>query len=254
MKLRFLYRAWKARWRDQRLEIEVARALIRPGDLAVDAGANKGAYLYWLRQFVERTGSVLAYEPQPQLANYLQRACTAFGWSNVHVQSVALSNRAGKSTLHVPGSGISPGASLESSVLENVTGSRLECLVDTLDHQLVDRPGPTFLKVDVEGHELALFEGAAETLRRHKPALLFECERRHLSKHTMQNVFSFLLEGFGYSAFLLHRRSLLPLSRFDPDVHQSNKGDRFWDAPDYFNNFFCVAAPLPEALRKLVAR
>jgi FkbM family methyltransferase len=118
MKLRFLYRAWKARSRDQRLEIEVARALIRPGDLVVDAGANKGAYLYWLRQFVGPNGIVLAYEPQPELANYLQRARSAFRWTNVHIQPIALSNRTGKSTLHVPGSGISPGASLESSVLK----------------------------------------------------------------------------------------------------------------------------------------
>jgi FkbM family methyltransferase len=254
MKLRFLYRAWKARSRDQRLEIDVARALIRPGDLVVDAGANKGAYLYWLRQFVGSAGTVLAYEPQPQLANYLQRACTAFRWSNVQIQSIALSNRGGKSNLHIPGGGISPGASLESSVLEKASGSSFECTVDTLDHQLTGRPGPSFLKVDVEGHELALFQGAAETLRSHKPALLFECERRHLSKHTMEDVFAYLTKDFGYSGLLLQGRSLLPLGKFNPDVHQSKRGDRFWDAPNYFNNFLFSVAPLPEPLQTRISR
>jgi FkbM family methyltransferase len=253
MKLRFLYRAWKARSRDQRLEIDLARALIRSGDLVVDAGANKGAYLYWLRQFVGRTGTVLAFEPQPQLAHYLQRACTVFRWTNVEIQSVALSNRAGQSTLHIPGGGISPGASLESSVLETATGSSFECLVDTLDHQLTGRAGPSFLKVDVEGHEFALFEGAAETLRRHKPAILFECERRHLSRHTMQDVFGYLAKNFGYTGFLLHGRSLLPLAKFNADLHQSNRGDRFWDSPDYFNNFLFSAAPFPEMLRNRIS-
>ncbi len=250
MKLRFLYRAWKARQRDQRTEIGVARALIRPGDLVVDAGANKGAYLYWLRQFVGPSGTVLAYEPQPQLANYLQRACSAFHWTNVHIQSVALSNSTGKSTLHVPGSGISPGASLESSVLEKSTGSTFECLVDTLDHQLAGRPAPSFLKVDVEGHEFALFEGAADTLRRCKPAVLFECERRHLCKHTMQDVFTFLTD-LGYHGHLLFSDALLPLAKFDPEIHQANQGDRFWDAPNYFNNFLFCAKPLPTELRNL---
>ena len=252
MKLRFLYRAWKARSRDQRLEIDVARALIRPGDLVVDAGANKGAYLYWLRQFVGPNGSVLAYEPQPQLADYLQRARTAFRWTNVEIHPVALSNRAGQSTLHIPGGGISPGASLESSVLEKATGSSFKCVVDTLDHQLTRRAGPSFLKVDVEGHELALFEGGAETLLRHKPALLFECERRHLSKHTMQDVFGYLVKKFGYAGLLLHGRSLLPLAKFNADLHQSNRGDRFWDSPEYFNNFLFSAAPLPEALKNRI--
>jgi FkbM family methyltransferase len=254
MKLRFLYRAWKARWRDQRLEIELARALIRPGDLVVDAGANKGAYLYWLRQFVGPTGTVLAYEPQPELANYLQGAGTSFRWTNVQVHSVALSNRGGKSTLHIPGGGISPGASLESSVLQKAAGSSFECLVDTLDHQLVGRPAPSFLKVDVEGHELALFEGAAETLRRHKPALLFECERRHLSDHTMQDVVTFLIREFGYAGLLLHGRSFLPLFKFDPEIHQANHGDRFWDAANYFNNFLFFAAPLPEGIQNRISR
>jgi FkbM family methyltransferase len=253
MKLRFLYRAWKARFREQRVEIEVARALIRPGDLVVDAGANKGAYLYWLRQFVGPTGTVLAYEPQPQLANYLQGACTAFRWTNVEIHSIALSDRAGKSTLHIPGGGISPGASLEGSVLENAKGSTSECLVDTLDHQLAGRPTPSFLKIDVEGHELALFEGAAETLRRHKPALLFECERRHLSRHAMQDVFAYLAKNFDYTGFLLHHRSLLPIAKFNADLHQSNRGDRFWDSPDYFNNFLFSAAPLPETLQNRIS-
>ncbi len=251
MKLRFLYRAWKARLRDQRLEIAAARALIRPGDFVVDAGANKGAYLYWLRAFVNLNGTVLAYEPQPELAQYLQRVCSALGWHNVEVHGAALSDRSGKSTLHVPGNGVSPGASLESSVVQQGEGARIQCLVDTLDHQLVGRPPLKFLKVDVEGHELALFEGAVRTLGRDRPALLFECEARHLDKHTVDDVFAFL-QSLGYQGYLLQRRALLPLDRFDLAVHQARKGDRFWNAPGYFNNFLFLAGTIPSPLLSLV--
>jgi len=248
MRGRFIYRAWKACFRDQRLEINIARALIRPGDLVIDAGANKGAYLYWLRKFAGESGTVVAYEPQPELAAYLREICQRFRWKNVEIHALALSDRAGKSMLHVPGTGVSPGASLESSVLEKMEGNRFECLLDTLDQQLVNRGGTAFLKVDVEGHELALFRGAVQTLRRDRPALLFECEGRHLSRHTVRDVFTFL-QDLGYEGYLLQSTGLLPVERFDPALHQAQSGPRFWDQPGYFNNFLFVANGLPDLLK-----
>jgi FkbM family methyltransferase len=239
MRARFLYRAWKARLRDQRLEIAVARACIRPGELVIDAGANKGAYLYWLRKAVGPAGKVVAYEPQPALARYLREICDRSGWINIQINEIALSNSSGKATLHVPGSGVSPGASLEASALDHESGSQFECVVDTLDHQLENQAPLRFLKVDVEGHELALFQGGIETLRRDRPVILFECEARHLTRHSMEDVFSFL-QGLGYEGYLLKKRSLLPVSDFDVSVHQPSDSPRFWDKEDYFNNFVFV--------------
>lgn len=252
MRFRFTYRAWKARLRDQQLEIALTRALVRPGDLVADAGANKGAYVYWLRGSVGEAGKVLAYEPQPALAAYLRRACEVFHWSNVHVSEVALSNRVGTSVLYVPGFGVTPGASLEASVLDQTPGARFECRVNTLDTELEGLGPLTFLKVDVEGHELAVFQGAERTLRRDRPHLLFECEERHLTKHTMGDVFSFL-ESLGYEGFLLLDRSLLPVAQFDPSAYQPRNVPRFWKEPGYHNNFLFVAAgfPLDEIIGRL---
>jgi FkbM family methyltransferase len=242
VKLRLAYRAWKARFRDQRLEVALTRALVRPGDLAVDAGANKGAYVYWLQRAVGPAGRVMAFEPQPRLASYLRRACDAFGWSNVRISDVALSDHVGKSVLHVPGADVSPGASLEPGVLAQVAGRSFECSVDTLDRQLEGQAGGPlrFLKVDVEGHELALFRGAEGALRRDKPHLLFECETRHLTMHSTTDVFSYL-EALGYKGFLLLERALLPVDQFDPDRHQRRGGPDFWKRDDYYNNFLFVA-------------
>jgi FkbM family methyltransferase len=234
VKLRFLHRAFKARWRDQKLEIALARALIHPGDTVIDAGANKGAYTYWLRRFVGPSGQVLAYEPQPELASYLEKVRAAFGWENVEIRQAALSDSPGAAKLYVPGGGVSPGASLEASA----GGASYDCTVTTLDRDLAGAP-VKFLKVDVEGHELALFRGAERVLAKDRPSILFECEARHLTKHSMGEVFDFL-QTFGYEGWLLHGAKLLPVSQFDPAVHQKNSGPRFWDASDYFNNFlFC---------------
>ena len=168
MKLRFAYRAWKARLRDQRLEVRVTRALVRRGDLVVDVGANKGTYVYWLRKRVGASGRVLAYEPQPALATYLMLLSGAHGWTNVTVRQLALSNAQGKSGLFVPGRGASPAASLEASVVARMSGVRLETQTNTLDNELQKEGAPAFIKVDVEGHELAVFQGAEATLRQHK--------------------------------------------------------------------------------------
>lgn len=236
MKARFLYRAFKARYRDQKLEILAATASLQPEDIAVDVGAHKGAYVYWLRRAVGVAGKVFAYEPQPSLAGYLQSVCSVMRWENVFVRDCAISDSAGIKTLHVPGSSDSPGASLEKAVLAATSCHSYECSVDTIDHQLQGAGRIAFLKVDVEGHELRVFRGATETLSRHRPVILFECERRHLSNHSMQDVFGFL-EGFGYHGSFFSPRGIRPLNDFDPEVHQRRHGDRFWDARDYCNNF-----------------
>ncbi len=250
MKVRYLFRALKARYRDQKLEIGLALALIRRGDLVADVGANKGAYVYWLRKAVGREGAVLAFEPQPRLASYLESIRIRMGWKNVEIQRIALSDEAGFQTLHVPGGGISPGASLESSVLSETEGETFECRVERLDDQLRGRKRVTFLKIDVEGHELSVFRGGIETIRRDAPVILFECERRHLTRHGMGEVFDYL-KSLGYTGFFLTKRMLRPLGEFDSAVHQKQETARFWDAPDYFNNFLflCPDAFDLESLR-----
>jgi FkbM family methyltransferase len=236
MKWRFLYRAFKARYRDQRSELRAALSFLRSGAVAVDIGANKGAYLYWLRKAVGPNGRVFAYEPQAPLAAYLQAVCTAMKWNNVFVRSCALSDSPGVQVLHVPGEGNSPGASLNPPAAGAKPHRSYECPVDTLDRQLRDAGRVALLKVDVEGHELQVFRGAQAILSQHQPALLFECEARHLRQHSMQDVFAFL-RGHGYTGEFFSPKGLRPLAEFDPKNHQRQSPGRFWDAPGYCNNF-----------------
>ncbi|MEA2975917.1 MAG: hypothetical protein QOF19_1437, partial [Alphaproteobacteria bacterium] len=92
------------------------------------------------------------------------------------------------------------------------------------------------LKMDVEGHELKVFQGATEILANHAPILLFECEARHLAHHTMQDVFAFL-QGFGYRGRFFTPDGLRPLEEFDPAIHQNPGRPRFWDRPEHCHNF-----------------
>ncbi len=240
MKARYLYRAFKARYRDQRFEFRAILSVLRRGDVAVDVGAHKGAYMYWLRKAVGAEGKVFVYEPQMRLAAYLSSVSTAMRWNNIAVHDCALSDITGVGTLHIPGNGDSPGASLDQAVLGGQSGHRCECRMDTLDHQLADVRRVALLKVDVEGHELQVFRGGLGILSRDRPLVLFECEERHLQNHRMQDVFAFL-ENLGYEGAFFSPQGLLPLDVFDPTIHQKHNSERFWDAHDYCNNFLFKA-------------
>ncbi len=195
MKMRFLFRALRVRYRDQRQEIATVLSALRPGDAAADIGSHKGAYVYWLRHAVGSGGKVFAFEPQASLAAYLESACAAMCWSNVWVNGCALSDHEGTATLHVPGTGTSPGASLRKPGPESTVAGRSQlCRVDTLDHVLSGETGLKFMKIDVEGHELQVLRGAQETIARNAPVILFECEARHLTNTLMAQVFAFLQE------------------------------------------------------------
>ena len=237
MRARFLYRAFKARYRGQRSEMLAALAALGEGDVAVDVGAYKGEYLYWLRRAVGPAGRVFAYEPQQRLALYLRSVCARMRWRNVLVRGCALSDSAGERILHIPRQEDNPGASLEAAI-QTISECRDEtCETDTLDNQIEGEGRVALLKVDVEGHELQVFRGGARTLARDGPVLLFECEARHLvAGHSMQDVFAFL-RGLGYSGSFFSPQGLQPVDRFDPSLHQRRISERFWDEPDYCNNF-----------------
>ena len=209
---------------------------LAPGDRAVDVGANKGAYLYWMRRAVGPAGAVYAFEPQPGLARYLESARACMGWENVSVREVALSDSAQRKALHVPGWENSPGASLEAAV----GGAEREVDADTLDRQLAGAGPIRLVKVDVEGHELAVFRGASQTLSASRPVLLFESEMRHLGGRSPHEVFAFLI-GLGYRGAFFSPAGLRPIGEFDPSVHQRCGPGRFWEAPGYCNNFLFEA-------------
>jgi len=235
---RFWYRALRARLRDDRAEIAALVAAIRPGEAAADVGANKGSYLPWLSRAAGTRGRVVAFEPQPDLAGYLVRTCRAAGLGNVAVEAAGASDRGGILALRVPGErGPSPGASFEAAVAGRSPGRDVAAPVVSLDEYFRDEPRRiAAVKIDVEGHELAVLRGARELIDRHAPAVVVECEVRHVGRAGLEEVLVFFA-GRGYEGFFVRRGTLLPVSEFDPDVHQKRTDGRFWDAPGYCNNF-----------------
>ncbi len=251
-KLHYLYRAYRYRLHVDPAELRFLCSKLRPGQVAVDVGCHKGAYTYWMRRRVGRTGRVFAFEPQPRQVDYLRRIFAAMRYENVTLVPMGLSSTPGQLPLHIPaGAGMTHAATLEQGAWGREHGvgkSYLDSLlpaprspllvpVTTLDAFFADEPrGPDFLKIDVEGHESSVLEGARQTLAAHRPAILIECEARHRSDGDVLPVFE-LLESLGYRGSFFQNGRRRPLADFDPAVHQRIEPD-FDELPrGYVNNF-----------------
>jgi len=228
---RFLVRIVRSRLRDHKTELSELRRHIRPGDIVCDIGANKGSFLYWLARW-SAPGRTIAFEPQPDLAEALSRLCTRFSLHNVVVEPRAVYSSSGKKTLFVP-DGHQPGASLLQPA---ETSKAIEVQTISLDDYLGDTGNVAAIKIDVEGAELDVLRGTERTLRRCRPLIVVECDRRLATIDRVKETFS-LLRGLGYSGQFLSKGKLRPLAAFDPDIHQRADGEWFWKRKDYCNNF-----------------
>ena len=89
-RLHAMHRIWRYRLRQERLELALVRKLVAPGQAVLDVGGNRGAYTYWLSKAVGPSGSVYAFEPQPELAQYIEESARTFRLSNVKVINTCL--------------------------------------------------------------------------------------------------------------------------------------------------------------------
>jgi FkbM family methyltransferase len=228
--LKWIYRALRYRFRLEPQEIRLVQRHLAAGDTAVDVGAHKGAYTWWMRRAVGKTGKVYAFEPQPELARGLRELAARSGYANVVVENLGLSSASGRMMLHVPGGGSSPGASFEPG---RKGGRSFAVDVTTLDAYFAGDEARRIrlLKCDAEGHELEVFRGARRLLTEAGPCILFECERRHRSSGSVEEVFAYL-QGLGYQGCFIDHGGCRDLGQFDPEVHQARSG-----APGYVNNF-----------------
>lgn len=202
------YRARKELRRGER-EIALLPELIDPARNAIDAGANKGVYSYFIAKLAKQ---VYAYEPNPKLFRILQRNIAR----NVTASPLALSDATGQAVLRVPygSKGHSnQGASLSGvKVAQNFTP--VEVATSRIDDLGLRDIG--FIKIDVEGFESAVIRGAQNLIARDRPNLLVEIEE----KHTRRPIEELLREivALGYDGMFLPASggTLAPLSAFDP--------------------------------------
>lgn len=238
-KLKFLFRALKYRYKNDRSELTYLSRNVKKDDFVLDIGAHKGGYLYWLRKFVGIKGSVIAFEPQPILYNYLNQIIETFGYDNIDLHHAGISSQAGELELFVPKEmgQTSPGATFENRVNQE-KGHLINVQVFQLDDFMAQRKRKiNFIKLDVEGHELEVFKGANTILQQDQPTLIFECENRHLNGIKVQDVFEYLT-ALNYEGFFFAKNGMQPIIEFDAEKHQATSAtNEIIDKKNYANNF-----------------
>jgi FkbM family methyltransferase len=217
-----LYSRLLERRRQVNVEKLVFLAVVEKGDRVFDVGANAGYYTLLFSHLVGRRGRVHAFEPVPETFAALSRALAREGrFDNVVTNPCAVGDREGVLPIHVPDADFGQ-ASIAHHDAGSWTAAReirsYDCRMTTLDAYLQEHPAacPSFIKCDVEGAELLVLRGAADTLAAHRPLLHLEVNpdwTRSLGYEPPE--VAHFLTGLGYSRFFLVEAGVHPLT--DPE-------------------------------------
>lgn len=211
-------------------------------DVAIDVGAALGGYAWLLGRASRR---VIAFEPGQVHADFI---ADGIGGTNIELVRAALGREVGTMTMYTPGddtnafhsatlSNDNPVAQGDGVVASEVAQVSLDAFVS---ERLGSGERVDFLKVDVEGYELAVLEGAVDTLARDHPVVLCEIEARHNAAYA--KIFD-LLGGLGYRAFVLKRGRFVPFQgalepvQQDADLALRLSPDYAPGSGGYINNF-----------------
>ena len=178
---------------------ELFAYLVSPGDRCVDVGANVGVHTVRLARLVGESGEVIAIEPDPDVVRRTSANIALNGAVNVRVVAGAASDRAGQTELFRPSPQDTNRA--RASLLHHpyLTGATTSVPVVTVD-EVCDGNPVSLIKIDVEGHEAAVVRGAADTIRKYAPSVVFESVPELLEDAVAQTAFGWLADS-GYQMF-----------------------------------------------------
>lgn len=151
---------------------QVIRTICDAGSNCIDIGAHKGEVLDIMMKYAPQ-GLHYAFEPIPDMYQGLQNKYS----NNTHCRifDYALSNNAGTATFNYVVSNPSYSGLIKRKYdRENEQDTLIEVKTELLDKVLPEGYVPHLVKIDVEGGELLVLEGAVETLKRYKPTIIFE--------------------------------------------------------------------------------
>ena len=210
--LRIRERAWREKRKGEK-EIKIIPNLLVNCNRAIDIGANVGVWSYWLSKYAKQVES---FEPNPKIFNALKNIKI----KNVNSYNVALSNKSGSVDLLIPkgSKGFSnQGASL-SSIKVQGEHKRISIEAKCLDeYNFLD---VDFIKIDVEGHEHEVIEGAQETIKKFKPTMVIEMEEKHNQIPIEDQISS--VEKLGYKCCVLMNEKIIQIEEIDLNKFHRN--------------------------------
>ncbi|MBK3773315.1 FkbM family methyltransferase [Azospirillum brasilense] len=199
-------------------ELRELDQFVAPGAVFIDAGANIGLYTLKAARLAGPDGIVVAVEPGTVAADRLAANVALNRFATVRLIRKALSDRNGTAVLHH----VSAGGDLQAFSLlgdsatkegEEVATVTLDSLVEELNLPRID-----CIKMDVEGAEPMVVEGARRSLERWHPTVLFEVNSAILHRRGERTDGCWeRLEAMGYRFWRLEQGRLVPIATVPAD-------------------------------------
>ncbi|MCK9458608.1 MAG: FkbM family methyltransferase [Proteobacteria bacterium] len=168
----------------KRNQNSITIAILRPGDVCIDVGANIGFYTLMMSKAVGRSGLVYAFEPVPETFNYLQQVVQTTHSTNIETFQMAMSNKVGVGKLIYNGIGdlcacvagegyYAPNLNRAPQGQVNLT--TLDVFVKKRKFSRLD-----FIKTDCQGADLQVLEAGKKTINEFRPKII--CEAINLDR------------------------------------------------------------------------
>ena len=206
------------------LETRILKFFARKSETIVDIGANVGYYSVELGRILSSSAKIHAFEPVPESFEQLERNVRLNSLSNVvSCNQVAISNSDGSLALYKPRiSGSSASSARNLHPKEKV--HRILVAMTTLDNYIDSQALDSFdlLKIDVEGAELMVIEGALRAIKTYKPVIFAELLRKwsaHFGYHP-NDVLQMLIP-LGYQCFAV-AENLPKIDNIDDKTKETN--------------------------------
>jgi len=154
---------------------------LKPGDHFLDIGSNIGYFSCLARSLVGSEGKVSVLEANPDMARQVEENLALNGWSgSVNIHRIAAWNKSDKLTFNLAPTGKSGMGSFREL---GVKGRTIEVEARPLDSIFAkSRPKVSAIKIDVEGAETQVIEGAREIIERDRPIIFLELSDQYLKQ------------------------------------------------------------------------
>tara|TARA_B110000977_G_C10868515_1_gene412568 strand:- start:60 stop:776 length:717 start_codon:yes stop_codon:yes gene_type:complete len=166
---------------DKENELYNLKKLIHQGGNAIDVGANKGLWSYALSK-QKKIFKIYSFEPNKKITKTLHN----YNCNRIKIYNLALSDQNKKRVLQIPlykNMILDGWATLERKDHSKNNFNKFKKI--TIKTKKLDDfhfKNISFIKIDVEGHELSLLRGAKKFFKLNKPNCLIEIKKNNLSK------------------------------------------------------------------------
>ncbi len=205
-----------------RLTLAIMRRYLQRDSNCIDIGAHRGTILAEIIDLAP-DGRHFAFEPIPQHSNYL-----ASSFPKVQVHQIALDNIK-RQTEFVHDRSHPTRSSFKQPLTANEEIETIMVQTDLVDNIIPPTLPIHFIKIDVEGAEYQVLQGAVNTIRAHKPVIVFE--HTHVAqecyKVSPEMIYTLLTQDCGLHISRLrdwlHHKAALSQEAFQSEVTQAKE-------------------------------